>query len=115
MSAMLNCFSPAVFRRSARRVARHEALQDALRDLLNDDEDKIDVMQIMRYLQSELIKVQEQHTKIEQIHKNLQLISDIIDALHPVMDMDVEDDRFMERATKLEHVKIDVARVRAKV
>lgn len=112
MNTILSRINPADSRRIARHNIQWSALESALDELVLDDEYPLDVMQIMSYLQSSLLKRQELFTEIEPMYANIQLISDVIDALHPVMNMNPETDRLTQRAEKLEQLKIDVAKVK---
>lgn len=109
----MSCYDKVEARMVAYRNEQYTSLQDVLDWIILDVDYKIDLHEIMTCLQHSILKRQEHHTEIEPIYANIQMISDVIDALHPVTNMDVENDRLIDRTDKLEQVKIDISRIKA--
>lgn len=97
----------------AYRNEQYTSLQDVLDWIILDRDYKVNISRIMCRIQKSLEKLQESHTEIEPIYANIEVIKDVIDALEPITNMDVENDRLIDRTDKLEQVKIDISRVKA--
>ena len=96
----------------ASRAELFKILQTVMNLIVLDTQEKLDCYGIVSVLQKSLDTRQGFHTEIEPIYANIDAINKVFDALQRVTNMDVEDDRLIDRATKLEHVKIDISRIK---
>ena len=97
---------------AASRAELFKILQTVVNLIVLDTQEKLDCYGIVSVLQKSLDTRQERHTEIEPIYANIDVINKAFDALEPITNMDVESDRLIDRATKLEHVKIDISRIK---
>ena len=97
---------------AASRADLFKILKTVMNLIILDDQAKLDCHGIVSILQKALDTRQERHTEIEPIYANIDVINKVFDALEPITNMDVESDRLIDRATKLEHIKIDISRIK---
>lgn len=97
---------------AASRAELFKILKAVINLIILDDQAKLDCYGIVSILQKALDTRQERHTEIEPIYANIDLLNKAFDALEPITNMDVENDRMITRANRLEHVKIDISRIK---
>lgn len=112
MSIVLPKHMPPDFIARRIRDNKWDALERALNDLVMDTDYPIDAAQIMNYVQCSLVKCQALFSETEKMYTNIQLINDVIDAIHPVTNLNCGTDGIIQRAEKLENLKIDIAKVK---
>lgn len=94
-----------------RRQNQWDTLLIKINDILLDVEYEPDICEMLKYIQASLIKRQEFIEERSNEHKNIEQSIRILDALILTIDLDYRIDGMLERAQKLENLKIAIAKV----
>lgn len=94
-----------------RRQNQWDTLLIKINDILLDVEYEPDICEMLKYIQASLIKRQEFIEERSNEHKNIEQSIRILDALILTIDLDYRIDVMLERAQKLENLKIAIAKV----
>ena len=94
-----------------RRQNQWDTLLIKINDILLDQEFEPDVCEIVKYIQASLLKRQEFAEERSNEHKNIEQICRVLDALL-TFDINCRNDGMLERAGKLEYLKIEMAKVK---
>lgn len=94
-----------------RRQNQWDTLLIKINDILLDVEYEPDVCEILKYIQSSLLKRKEFIEERSNEHKNIEQICRVLDALL-TFDINCRNDGMLERAEKLENLKIEIAKVK---
>jgi len=93
-----------------RRQNQWDTLLIKINDILLDVEYEPDICEMLKYIQASLIKRQEFIEERSNEHKNIEQICRVLDALI-TFDLNFRNDGMLERAEKLEYLKIEMAKV----
>jgi len=94
-----------------RRQNQWDTLLIKINDILLDVEYDPDVCEMLKYIQASLIKRQEFIEERSKENKNIEQMIRVLDALI-TFDLNCRTDGMLERAEKLENLKIEMAKVK---
>ena len=94
-----------------RRQNQWDTLLIKINDILLDVECEPDICEMLKYIQASLLKRQEFIEERSNEHKNIEQMICVLDALI-TFDLNCRADGMLERAEKLENLKIEMAKVK---